>query len=167
MVLSLLSAHLWEFSVKLYRQPGVEPMCLLLQDQWHADVNILFWLRWLEVESMPINATRIRLAEAHIAGWKTDAILPLRQLRAEIKQHYGTTDKGVETTRTMIKDAELQAEKVVQMRLEKLARTWLAGAERQQVVPGSNLAVYANYLGLSPVLSQEMQRILCTADYSL
>lgn len=164
MILSLLSAHLWDFSLKLYRQPGVEPLCLMLQNHWRADVNILFWLRWLETESMAINATRIRLAEAHVAAWKKDVVLPLRQLRTGIKRDYGITDKSVEATREAIKKAELQAERVVQMRLEKLSRTWLAGAEHQQVVPGTNLAVYANYLELPPALSQELQQTLCVSS---
>ncbi|MDQ2076118.1 TIGR02444 family protein [Marinimicrobium sp. ABcell2] len=164
MTLSTLSSHLWDFSLRLYRYPGVEPLCLMLQNQWRADVNILFWLRWLETESMAINSTRIQLAEAHIATWNKDAVLPLRKLRMEMKQHYGVSDKAIEDTREAIKAAELQAERVVQIRLEKLGRTWLAGTERQQVVPGSNLAIYAHHLRLPPYLTQEMQQILCAID---
>lgn len=166
MILSMLSTHLWEFSLRLYRQPGVEPLCLMLQNQWRADINVLFWLRWLETESMAINATRIRLAETHIATWKKDAVLPLRKLRTEMKQHYGVSDKGIEATREAIKAAELQAERVVQMRLEKLARTWMAGVERHRVVPGGNLSIYANYLHLPPDLTREMQYILCADERS-
>jgi uncharacterized protein (TIGR02444 family) len=164
MTLSTLSVHLWDFSLRFYRYPGVEPLCLLLQNQWQADINILLWLRWLETESLPINITRIQLAEAHIATWKKDAVLPLRKLRTEMKQHYGVSDKAIEDTRTAIKNAELQAERVVQLRLERLARTWFAGTERQQIVPGSNLALYAHHLRLPPHLTQEMQQILCSID---
>ncbi len=161
MTLSLLSSHLWEFSLKLYRQPGVAPLCLMLQDQWSADVNILCWVRWLETEGMPINATRIRLAETHIAGWHKDAVLPLRQLRRRIKQRYGIADKAMEAARQAVKAAELQSERVVQIQLEKLARAWLSGVERKPVVPGSNLGVYADALLLPPELKVELQRTFC------
>lgn len=161
MTLSLLSSHLWEFSLNLYRQPGVAPLCLLLQDQWDADVNIMLWVRWLETEGMPINATRIRLAETHINGWQKDAVLPLRQLRRRIKQRYGIADKAMEAVRQAVKAAELQSERVVQIQLEKLARAWLSGVERKAVVPGSNLEVYADALLLSPELKLELQRALC------
>lgn len=162
MTLSLLSSHLWEFSLELYRQPGVAPMCLTLQDQWDADVNIMLWLRWLETEGMPINATRIRLAETHIHGWQKDAVLPLRQLRRRLKQRYGLADKAMEAVRRTVKLAELQSERVVQIKLEKLARAWLAGVERKAVVPGANLAIYADALLLPPELKTELQRALCS-----
>lgn len=166
MTLSLLSSHLWEFSLGLYRQPGVAPMCLMLQDQWDADVNIMLWLRWLETEGMPINATRIRLAETHINGWQKDAVLPLRELRRRIKQRYGIADQAVEAARQAVKAAELQSERVIQIQLEKLARAWLSGVERKPVVPGSNLAVYADTLLLPPDLKAELQRTLCSPSAS-
>ncbi len=164
MTLSLLSSHLWEFSLRLYRQPGVAPLCLLLQDQWDADVNIMLWLRWLETEGMPINATRIRLAETHINGWQKEAVLPLRLLRRHIKKRYGIANKGVESVRQAIKAAELQAERVVQIQLEKLARAWLAGVERKPVVPGSNLGIYADALLLPLELKAELQRAFCVVE---
>lgn len=147
----------WNFSLKLYRQPGVEPLCLMLQEQWQADVNLLLWLRWLETESIPVDDAQIQLAEAHIASWNRGAVWPLRALRVEMKQRYGVNDAAVEATRRAIKKAELQAERVVQICLEQLARTWPTQPQRQPVSAGYNLAIYADYLQLPEPLKQEMR----------
>lgn len=165
MTLSTQSDQLWDFSLKFYRQPGVEPLCLTLQEHWQADINILLWLCWLETESIAIENTQIQLAEAHIATWNREAVWPLRTLRMEMKQRYGISDTAIEATRSAIKKAELQAERVVQIRLEQLAHTWRAQTQRQPMTPGHNLAVYADYLQLPEPLKREMQS-LCTLSRS-
>src|SRR5690625_7039990 len=83
------------------------------------------------------------MAEAHIAHWNREAVWPLRILRTKMKQRYGVEDAAIEATRSAIKKAELQAERVVQIRLEQLARHWPARAQSQPVAAGHNLAVYA------------------------
>lgn len=152
---------LWDFSLALYRRPGVEALCLALQDGWGADVNLLLWLCWLEGEGLLINETRLRLAQAYIAPWRTEVVEPLRRMRRHIKRQYGTRDPAIEASRQAIKAAELKAERTVQGRLEKLARTWLSGGRTGRVPPGANLSVYARLLGLPEAREREMrQRLL-------
>ncbi len=160
MNLAILKSNLWDFALWLYRQPGVEELCLSLQDQWGADVNILLWLCWLEREGLALNETRLHLAQAHIAPWKTEIVLPLRRMRQHIKRHYGTAIPAVEASRKAIKAAELQAEQAVQAKLEKLASTWLASAGPRPVARGANLAVYARMLALPEEVEQDARHIL-------
>lgn len=160
MNLARLHTHLWDFSLQLYQQPGVEPLCLSLQDGWGGDVNILLWLRWLEQEGLAINDTRLRLAQAYIAPWRSEIVEPLRRMRQHIKRHYGTSDRTIEASRQAIKAAELQAEQAAQARLEKLARTWLGSQRPATVVPGANLSVYARALNLPEDKTREMLETL-------
>jgi len=163
MNLARLQTHLWDFSLQLYQQPGVESLCLSLQDGWGGDVNILLWLRWLEQEGLAINDTRLRLAQAYIAPWRTEIVEPLRRMRQHIKRHYGTSDRTIEASRQAIKAAELQAEQAVQSRLEKLARTWLGSQRKASVTPGANLTVYAQALRLPDDKVREMLEVLIRA----
>ena len=36
----------WRFSVQFYRQPAVAEVCLLLQDEFGIDVNLLLFVLW-------------------------------------------------------------------------------------------------------------------------
>lgn len=155
-----LNPPLWDFSLPLYRQPGVEALCLSLQDEWGADVNILLWLCWLEQEGVALNERRLRLAEASIAPWRSDVVEPLRRMRRHIKREYGTRDSTVEASRQAIKAAELKAEQAVQERLEELALSWLDSHQRAPVAPGANLSVYARLLALPDAKEQEARRLL-------
>lgn len=128
-----------------------------MQEQWRADINILLWLRWLETESIPVDKAQIQSAEAHIADWNREAVWPLRARRIELKQRYGVNDPAIEATRSAIKNAELQAERVVQIRLEQLARAWSAQTRLQPVSAGQNLAIYADYLQLPEKIKRRMQ----------
>lgn len=165
MTMSAQPDQLWKFSLQCYRQPGVEALCLTLQEQWQADINLLLWLRWLETQFIAVDNTHIQMAEAHIAHWNREAVWPLRTLRTKMKQRYGVEDAAIEATRSAIKKAELQAERVVQIRLEQLARHWPARAQSQPVAAGHNLAVYANYLKLPEPVKQKM-RILYAPNHS-
>lgn len=159
MKLSTQPDEFWNFSLKCYRQPSVEPLCLTLQEQGQADINLLLWLRWLETKSISVDDSQIQLAEAYIAAWNRETVWPLRALRTEMKQRYGVNDTAIEATRSAIKKAELQAERVVQIRLEQLAHTWRTQARRQPVTPGHNLLIYADYLQLPEPLRREMQTL--------
>ncbi|MGD8175169.1 TIGR02444 family protein [Marinimicrobium sp. ARAG 43.8] len=149
---------LWDFSLARYRQPGVETLCLALQDNHGANVNILLWLDWLEQEGLRLTDTRLRLAQAYIAPWHTEIVEPLRRMRQHIKRHYGTRNASIEASRDAIKVAELKAEQAVQTRLESLAVTWLNASERTLVPPGANLAIYARLLDLPEEQEHELLR---------
>ena len=50
---------LWDFSLRVYRAPGVSDWCLALQDGHGADVNILLWAAWLGAAGLLLTAVGI------------------------------------------------------------------------------------------------------------
>lgn len=132
--------RLWDFSLALYRNPEVEQICLLLQDQWGANINLLLWLRWLEVNNTPVAKHQLHAARKRIDTWDQDVVRPLRNLRRLLKTCAFSGEASIEPTRTIIKSAELSAERVEQEWLEQLARDWQSA--KQPLEAGANLTLY-------------------------
>ena len=47
-----ISGSLWDFAVQVYATPEVEQQSLELQDQYNANINIILWCCWLEIEEI-------------------------------------------------------------------------------------------------------------------
>jgi uncharacterized protein (TIGR02444 family) len=157
-----LNFALWDFSLRLYSQPGVASACLSLQDNYGADVNVLLWSMWLENQQKRLNQERLHLALTLITPWVTATILPLRQMRRQLKNHYGTTDSQIENLRQTIKQAELQAEQQEQWQLYALAINW--PADTSAVSPGENLLSYLNHLNIPVAVSNNLIKQICPTD---
>lgn len=114
----------WDFSLQLYVRPGVADSCLQLQDEQGVNVNLLLWCAWLDAQDLILDAGRLHSAQKRIHGWDEHYVLPLRQLRRRMKAEFGTTNADIEALRTQIKQAELLAEKQVQLLLESELSTW-------------------------------------------
>jgi uncharacterized protein (TIGR02444 family) len=149
-----INLSLWDFSLRVYARPGIAPLCLELQDNYGADVNLLLWGLWLEDQQKQLTVSRLQQAEAQVASWVKETIQPLRQIRRQLKNQYGTTDSLIESLRQTIKQAELQAEQQEQFQLQTLAATW--PLTTSALPSGENLRVYLEHLGLS---SPEANRI--------
>lgn len=139
-------ASLWDFALRVYAQPGVEPACLALQDEQGADVCLLLWCLWLERGGCELTAEGLQQAQGAIAPWVAQAVLPLRALRRQLKARYGTADAELEQLRLGIKQAELLAERQVLRQLAALNGQWQRTAE---VPAGTNLRLYLGALGLA------------------
>jgi uncharacterized protein (TIGR02444 family) len=139
-VSAILNLSLWDFSLQLYSQPEVEPLCLELQDSYGVDINMLLWCEWLEQQHKCLTLDRLQMARMCIAPWKAQTVLPLRELRRELKNRYGTSNLAVEKLRQTIKQAELQAEQQTQTLLEELAESW--PVESVAIPNGDNLRIY-------------------------
>lgn len=135
---------LWDFSLALYGSPNVERICLTLQDEFKAKVNLLLWCCWLEARGIRLTPLRLEQALQRTASWEESVIKPLRQLRQAIKQEYGVGEGAVEACRQKIKMAELAAEKVELDSLEALAGEW--AGDSLPLRPGENLAGYLKYI---------------------
>ena len=109
---------LWDFALAIYTRPGVEPLCLRLQDNHAVNIPLLLFAYWLET-----GQRRIELSEALacIGSWDKAYVQVLRKLRRQMKQDYG---EEVEVAREQIKRAELLAERQELYWLEQLARDW-------------------------------------------
>lgn len=143
---------LWDFSLRVYSISGVAEKCLALQDIYGVDVNILLWSLWLEREQKCLSEENLQAAVNLVSPWATATVIPLRKIRRQMKDLYGTAysqdtmHSQIEALRQTIKNAELQAEQHQQAILEDLAAKWIQAVT--PIKPGDNLDVYLRTLGV-------------------
>jgi uncharacterized protein (TIGR02444 family) len=106
-----------DFAFQFYARPGVEPICLKLQDEGGVDVCELLWRCWLFHHGLCLPDAPKGLDG--IRRWQLEITAPLRRLRRELKveARHGT---GVAALRQTLKEAELQAEEESLRRLQSL-----------------------------------------------
>ncbi|CAO3423716.1 TIGR02444 family protein [Azospirillum endophyticum] len=101
----------WDFSLAIYRRPGVPACCLALQDRRGVDVNLLLFAAWAGLDcGVRLSADDLARIDGAVAGWREEVVRPLRTLRRRAKA------EDDELYRRM-KAAELEAERVQQDRL--------------------------------------------------
>ena len=133
----------WKFSLAIYAQTGVATACLDLQESLGVDVNVLLFVCWYASEGRALTAEEIAAVDASIAGWRQDVVHPIRVLRQGLREY-----PGVDSTRTVIKRAELESERVQQqnMHLYSLSSGWeKAGGDLH-----GNLQQFASFQGCPP-----------------
>lgn len=113
---------LWNFALELYAKPGVEQACLQLQET-DRDVCLLLTGAWLQHRGVRCLEERLRALTEVTAPWQREVISPLRQTRRDWRTAAGE-DTDLAVLREQIKKLELQAERVLLERLQKLAGTW-------------------------------------------
>ena len=76
---------LWDYICERYRRPGVAEQCLLLQDRWQADVNLLLCCGWIarctEIPSFQPQARQRQALQAQMTNG-AGAVLPWPALLA-------------------------------------------------------------------------------------
>ena len=109
----------WAFSLDVYGREGVEEECLKLQELLNLDVNLLLFAAYVgAVEGVGLKREDIAVANAAIVGWHGEIVRSLRNARRALKPV--STDAGnplreaSATLRTLVKTAELEAEKIEQ-----------------------------------------------------
>ena len=147
------AASLWDFALALYAAPGVENVCLRLQDDFQANTNMVLWSCWLDAQNIRLTPERLGQAHERIASWDRAVVAPLRQLRRDLKQH-ASEDHQVGSCRQAIKSAELEAEKVELDWLEAMAGDW--PAETTPLALGENVLHYLNTLRVPKNLVEEI-----------
>lgn len=104
----------WDFSLALYRGPGVEAACIGLQDRLGLDVNLLLYACWIAATG------RGRLARGDwtrligdTAAWRDQVVEPLRAVRRHLKDRNDMP--GAAALRDRVKALELDAEHAEQL----------------------------------------------------
>jgi uncharacterized protein (TIGR02444 family) len=153
---------LWSFSLEHYARPGVADACLQLQDGHGVNVNLLLWCVWLERHGLVLDKARLRKAQKRIHAWDEHYVMPLRQLRRRMKVEFGGADAGIEQLRSQIKQAELLAEKQLQIWLEAEVQTWSDGAVEGKSPPiaGDNLRLYLLQLNVTEAAIARLLQLL-------
>jgi uncharacterized protein (TIGR02444 family) len=109
----------WAFSLDFYRRPGVAETCLALQDREGKDVNLVLWCLWTGWSGRGrLSAGHLVRAEATVAPWRRDVVVPLRSVRRTLK---GSSVAGAEALRDRVKTLELESERLQQVLLASLA----------------------------------------------
>ncbi len=120
-----MSSDLWSFATTLYAQPGVERACLQLQGDG-ADVCLLLCAAWLQQREVACTGPRCQALQALATPWQENVVTPLRQLRQNWRAN-AAHDDALNALREQVKGLELNAERQLLERLEKVAAEWPTG----------------------------------------
>jgi len=145
----------WKWSLTHYARKDVETLLMQLQDDFGFNVNIALWCCWCAVHYQTTPELALRNAIDQTGKWNTNVTGPLREVRRFLKAHRATKITAGEKLREQVKQAELDAEKEEQSRLERLAATALAPLgggmekrlEEQRNRARRNLAAYTALIG--------------------
>jgi uncharacterized protein (TIGR02444 family) len=143
----------WKFSLAFYARPHVANACLELQDRAGVDVNLLLYLLFLAHDDRQVGRDDVARLDALIAAWREHVVLPLRALRRELKTGIAPVPVAdSEALRSAIKRDELEAERIEQELLERLAPVSTLGkpAASSDTAARANLAAYGGFLNGLP-----------------
>lgn len=154
------TCDLWAFSLHYYARPGVSDLCLRLQDEHGANVNLVLWALWLGFRGQLLDVAQLAHAQRKVHSWDQHYVLPLRQLRRRLKVEFSTSDDAIEAVRAQIKQAELLAEKHLQQLLETVPGSLEQGAVASAQIMANNLRVYLRTLAVSESLVDSLLKLI-------
>lgn len=76
---------LWKFAQDRYARPGVASLCLRLQEQWDADINLLLAGAWLAERSRGWGRDDAAQLAVHCRDWRERYLLPQRAIRRSLR----------------------------------------------------------------------------------
>ncbi|MFT5706392.1 MAG: hypothetical protein ACI9ES_000671 [Oceanospirillaceae bacterium] len=112
---------LWQFAKHFYAAPGIATQLLELQNKYALNINQLIFAIWLVTQNHQLMSLPNVASESE--QWRCDIVMPLRNLRFNIKQKMSCADgatvkSAIEATQLIeacyqqLLKAELAAEKV-------------------------------------------------------
>ena len=124
---------LWDFSIRTYGSEGVSDVCLALQNERGADVNMLLYCCWVATIYGKFDDDLFDIALRFSRTWAQDVVQPLRGVRTKLKRD--DCDETVRTEcrmqlRENVKRIELESERLQQTTLEALVPS---AAQRSQI----------------------------------
>ena len=145
------AAEFWRFSLAIYGRPDVPPACLVLQDQFGRDVNLMLYCCWLGASGRG-RLTRAALDEADrlAAPWRHEVVEKFRAARRAIK---AAALPGSENLYSKAKAVELEAERTLQTRLAERAPSPEPSIPRAERLAAAlaNLALYVGDAPRAPI----------------
>jgi uncharacterized protein (TIGR02444 family) len=110
----------WAFAVDAWARPGVEAICLDLQNTHDQLPALLLWRCWTLVEDRPVDAGHLAKAVEIARTWESEVLGPLRALRQRLATTETIADVARASLRRRILEAELEAEHALLDALETL-----------------------------------------------
>ena len=141
----------WRFSLALYRQDGVPPACITLQDQSGVDVNVMLYGLWLAAQGRALSAADMAAIDSAVGTWRADVVVPLRSVRRVLKEPaavFNTPD--TQALREKIKAVELESERLQQEALHalKAPQEWGRASLDMRGTAAANMRAYEQALGV-------------------
>ena len=149
----------WDHAVRLYAQPGVEALCLELQDEHGVDVLLLLLALWLTATGHVVDEPLGERLQAAANWWRGEVVAPLRRARRNLRQLAGPDREGCitpEEVRRAVARVELDAERLAMEALEELA----AGAALLPATPKDLFLINCAALGLENLPLQPFLELL-------
>ena len=142
---------LWDFSLAVYARPRVANTCLMLQDRFGADANLILYGCWLGVTGRgALTAEDLAQLSEAATVWHKEVVVPLRRVRQWLKSPPRRVARALaEALRAQVKAAELAAERIEQTVLgEALNRSPVAHErERRRRDVAQSLDAYFAFIG--------------------
>lgn len=140
----------WNYSCQLFQLADVAEVCLHMQNDFDADVNLLLFCCWTGDNHRPLNETEIDSLIQASEPWQTAIIKPLREARKLMKNQIIAMPATLHTqTINNLSEMELNAEHMAQLDLEKTIElsNQLAHKEIPAIdISARNLMLYAQKL---------------------
>jgi uncharacterized protein (TIGR02444 family) len=119
----------WDYSVALYRQPGVEAACLELQRRHGLDVNLVLLCCWQASLGGALDTETWRELRTLVESWQAEVIRPLRALRRRLKVQVAEPEPGsIPETWPVLAGALRERALALEIDGERLAQLALARA---------------------------------------
>lgn len=115
-------SDLWSFTLDFYARPGVEQACLNLQANG-ANVCALLCGVWMDRRGVQFDPERARQIRQLADPWHEQVVGPLRDIRTRWKAN-ATGDEELKALRDRLKTLELDAERELLVRLQRLTEDW-------------------------------------------
>jgi len=117
------NSELWNYSTQIWTLPEVEAICLDLQNNFEANINILLYCCWVGDKRLSLNDDDIQSLLDSIQPWQT-IIKPLRDSRKLMQQHLIAMPANmIDQTISNISEMELNAEHMSQLAIEKALKS--------------------------------------------
>jgi len=119
------SHQFWDFSLSLYRKPGVADACLFVQDRYGLNVNLVLFCVWIADSGHgSLSVENVAAAVRRIMDWEQQVVRPLREIRRSSRhESLGVPEFLLETFQSQIETTELEAEHVEQLVLAEFTRS--------------------------------------------
>jgi len=160
---SFPSSPFWDYSLGIYRKPGVADACIALQDEFGLDVNMLLACLWFSAEGPGrLDSDQIRECVGRTRDWQDKVVKPLRTVRRYSKEQPAELPESLrDEFRPRLQAVELDAEHVEQLLIAGVLQPIIDGRDAESLSAGSrtkrnpgadaaqNLLAYLALLGVA------------------
>lgn len=147
-----LERSLWDFALQAYANDDLEHQSLQLQDEFNANVNIILWCCWLEVEDIHLSADWLDDVLITIDSVSLQTVSKLRAVRKMLKESGSFTKVQALSIKKHILNAEMMIEKVLLQRLQDLTCRFLESKDYKNFAKEGkklNLEYYLEFIGVA------------------